>query len=240
MGLEIVKRSECNEMPKEYYQQMAVLLHKARISAVLSWVIVVCPIIILSCWRYNSFLSQIFACIFILLIVAIYFDSKMHKSRTKEILQPWTISCRNTFIPLKTLNAVEVHPGVYFASLIYDSMKIRVLIQYEDLFDSTAYKRRAAANKKANKIFAVSKHTTIADSAKLVRVNIAICEEENNELRQWIQNTVQTLWRVESIINFAVIKNGNKLLVPKILGQYDIGMIKKYMVAVEWASQLLF
>lgn len=225
-------------MPKEYYCQLAVLMREARVSAVMSWILVACPIIAVGSWCYTPLLSVVLACIFITLLIRLYFRKKTRKQKLSEPVKPWTVFLHNPITPLERQNMVEVHSGVYVALTKYGSMRLRVLMQFEDAFDATTIKRRGAANKNANKILGTSNHTTIAESTKLLRINIVICEEENKELIRWVQNTAQILWRVESIVNIAIVKKENKLLVPNITGQYDISVVNKYKVAVEYVSQL--
>lgn len=224
-------------MPEEYYRQLALLMRDARISSVLAWILVACPIIAVGSWWYNTLLSVVLAFVFIILLIWVYSRNKTRKSKPTDPVQPWTVPLHGPITPLERQNAMEVYPGVYVALTKYGSMRMRVLTQFEDVFDATTNKRRGAANKNANKILGASNHTTIAESTKLLRINIVICEEENKDLIRWVQNTAQTLWRVESIVNFAIVKKENKLLVPNISGQYDISMVNKYKVAVEYVSQ---
>ena len=224
-------------MPIEFFQNLSSLTRRAHLSMALSFSFVFWPCVAIALWNINTTWSVLTACMFPISLGAFILLTRNSK---KENISPWCVDIACSDCWLHQLSFIEVQPKSYVSQSVYKGIKLRVLVQYEDFFDQfAAANNRKSANRKANRLLDHKGKVSIFEAQHMARINIVICEEESKELVHWIQNTNQLLHRAECIINMAVIKRENKLGVPALGGDFDVGELKRYRTAVQYITSAL-
>jgi len=222
-------------MPEAFYQSLSAMIRRARLSAFSAFGIVVFPILAIACCKQHITWILFFAGLFVISLIAMLYCNRKPKNST---VAPWYIYATQLDINSKLDIFTEVHDGIYIAHDQVGKIRIRALLQFEKFFQpETVSKRRNAANKKANKLLGSKNTVSIMESNHMLRINLLIYEYCNAELEKWVQNTNRTLWRAESIVNFAWIPQ-KALLVPNLNGPFDLSMLNRYQAAVDYVLSL--
>ena len=116
-------------------------------------------------------------------------------------------------------------------------LKLRVVVYGTAAFDRKEFESaKDRINKKANKALDISQWVSLAEAAKMMRLNIICVDVMNDELRRFLsQNACRNLTRAEGIMNIAIV--GDKILIPPLYGQCDPAEIRRYTGVVRFIEE---
>lgn len=155
-------------------------------------------------------------------------------SRPRKELRPWRVRIRSADI-VRSLGVSEIQKDAYAAFLSYEKKRVRLLVQYVPIFSkSELANRRKRANRAINARYQVPAEVPRTEIGLMLRINMVVCPEENEEMVTWVQHeAARLLTRNEAIINVAVVENTQELLFPACMGDLFFHQVSKYQVAAE-------
>ena len=225
-------------MLRDFNKYLARKKQIAIVEAIASLLVVVSPILAIACWKY-SILGSI---LFIVLFVATFLSLLLLNRSAKEAPQKaiWKMDSPSDDVVFSQAELIQLGEQGYGKVDTFRGKRIRLLVQEEDPFIPTvASKNRKHLNQKFNKLYPCKQAVSLLEGTKMLRINLVICREENDDLIKWVQQTKRTLFRTEIIVNMALATNSGKLLIPSLNGHFDYSALKRYEVAVAYIQLLL-
>lgn len=138
------------------------------------------------------------------------------------------------------MGATEVVTNGYAATQRWDKYSLRIALQFTDRFDREHIsQQRKQLNSKYNRSYGVKRAVSMFDALKMIRINLIVCEEENDELVKYLRTAQQTVFRNEIIVPAAVILGEQVLLYPNCVAGLMVNQVNRYAAVAEYLIQNL-
>lgn len=225
-------------MEKAYFDRLRKMKIFCLCEAILSWCFcgfLIAAIVFCAIRNWLLCIASVAFIVITLVLLALH----NNKMQYIEYFSPYVLtlntplSKENIFEKLSTQPTVKNSKNYSENEAVFffrKKLRVRVLAVYFSDFTKLEFDRaKKRLNRKINKDFAIKHGLSRAEEVKAVRVNFILSENINAELYSFLnRNTVETMHRVEGVLNIAVDLTQGKLYIPVMFGDCIFSDVRKY------------
>lgn len=230
-------------MDKALDKHLETLEKYARITLLLTFILIFSFLFFGVLLYYKSKYCLIFAILFLFSAIVLYMMTQKAKMDEKEnvyepvsIKFPQKITYEDFSMHLKKLannKYLSMGENLLFYK-INQIFKLHIVVYKTESFVKKEFdSAKKRINRKANVQFNISQEVSRFDSGQLMRYNIVFTENMNDALNKLIsRNANHNLNREEGVVNMVV--SPREIIIPPLFGRCDVGQVSRYKRTVEF------